>query len=240
MEILHGTAVSKGVAYGKMVYFCARKEDFSSELTDDMEGEMRKLQEGVQRAAEGLQAEADHYYGEGRKQEAMVAQGRELLLFDILERGKFDQLIKEEHYSARRAFSKVATKLRLKFEDLEDDFMRERSEDIRVVTEAVLREIGGEQRKFPKLDAPAIVVADELVPGETLCFERNKILAIITNNSSFHSHSSILARIWNIPSIINIEPKKEWDGRYAIVDGSRGILYIDPDSDTMTHHSDRF
>ena len=78
-----------------------------------------------------------------------------------------------------------------------------------------------------------IVVAPDLVPSETVQMDRAKVLAFVTEKGSVNSHAAILARTMNIPALTSMPVKREWNGRLAIVDGSSGILYVDPDLPTL-------
>ena len=105
--------------------------------------------------------------------------------------------------------------------------MRERVYDVKQVSEMLLAKLNGNQRTFPKLHEPTIIVADELIPEGTLCFECSNILGIVIKNSTYNSHASILARLWNIPALAEIEIDKAWDGHNAVIDANNNALYID-------------
>lgn len=78
-----------------------------------------------------------------------------------------------------------------------------------------------------------IIVAEDLAPSETVQFEKDKLLALVTQKGSSNSHTAILARTMNIPSLVttNIEIDTAYGGRTAIVDGFTGLIYIDPDEE---------
>ena len=80
-----------------------------------------------------------------------------------------------------------------------------------------------------------IIVAEDLAPSETVQFEKDKLLALVTQKGSSNSHTAILARTMNIPAVIGLGEalKEEYDGKVAIVDGVDGKVYIDPDEETM-------
>ncbi|MCI5621119.1 MAG: PEP-utilizing enzyme [Lachnospiraceae bacterium] len=229
----HGTSVSSGIATGDILYFCARRENFSQELTDEPEQEMDLLERQIKTVEHKLQETIDSYRSEGQEQEAILTEARLLLLADIIHAGGCREMISEQHYSARRAVLEAETRFRMEFENMEDDFMRERSYDIEYVMEMLLNLLGGNRHCFPKLTKRSIIVADELIPEETLYFEREYIAGILIKNGTYNSHGAILARLWNIPALIGISPEEDWADRPAVMDANQGILYLEPDSATL-------
>lgn len=233
MKRIQGTSVSSGIAAGDILYFCARRENFSQELTNDPEQELDLLERKVEMVENKLKEDINTYRSDGREQEAVLTEARQLLLSDMIQAGGCREMIKEQHYSARRAVLEAETKFRMEFENMEDDFMRERSYDIEYVMELLLNTLGGNRHSFPKLTKPSIIVADELIPEETLYFEREYIAGILIKNGTYNSHGAILARLWNIPALVGITPQEDWTDRPAVMDAIHGILYLDPDSSTL-------
>ena len=82
-------------------------------------------------------------------------------------------------------------------------------------------------------DEPVIVVAEDLAPSETVQMDKEKLLAFVTRLGSANSHTAILARTMNIPALIEVDIKEEWNGKMAVVDGYTGTFYIDPDEETL-------
>lgn len=80
---------------------------------------------------------------------------------------------------------------------------------------------------------PVIVAAKDLAPSETVQMDKSKLLGFVTELGSSNSHTAILARTMNIPALIGIPVQPEWNGKRAVIDGYHGILYIDPDQETL-------
>ena len=76
-------------------------------------------------------------------------------------------------------------------------------------------------------------MAEDLAPSETVQMDKSKLLAFVTRLGSSNSHTAILARTMNIPALIGIDIKEEWNGKMAIVDGKTGTFYVDPDVATL-------
>lgn len=233
VEVFSGKAVSAGTAYGKIFFFRARKDDFANECTDDIDSELQLLEKGTQAVHEKLMMRKEIFESEGRTQEAVLTDAHILLLRDFTFQEECKKRILEERASARRAVNEAGMKLCLMFENMEDDFMRERAADIRGVVELLLQVLGGARQVFPRLEEPVILVADELIPEQALCFERSKVLGIIIQSGTYYSHSAILARLWNIPALVGICPDESWAGKQGAVDGENGRFYLEPDGETI-------
>ena len=78
-------------------------------------------------------------------------------------------------------------------------------------------------------EEPVIVVAEDLSPSETIQMDKSKLLAFVTRLGSSNSHTAILARTMNIPALIGVDIREDWNGKMAIVDGKQGLLFVDPD-----------
>ena len=89
-------------------------------------------------------------------------------------------------------------------------------------------------------EEPVILLADDLSPSETVQMDKSKILGIVTKNGSANSHTAILARNMNIPSLVKtqIELLQEYNGKLAVVDGVAGEFIIDPDEKVLAQKTE--
>ena len=81
-----------------------------------------------------------------------------------------------------------------------------------------------------------IIAADDLAPSETVQLDKSKVLGFATMYGSSNSHTAILARTMNIPAVIGHRRRsvdENMTGKMAVIDGFTGMLYIDPDEETM-------
>ena len=113
--------------------------------------------------------------------------------------------------------------------------IRERSADVKDVSERLIKILSGKDKDGLVTDEPVIIISDDLAPSETVQFDKSKILAFVTEGGSTNSHTSILARMMNIPAMIGAKGVLSADanGKNAIVDGFTGTIYIDPDEATI-------
>lgn len=122
------------------------------------------------------------------------------------------------------------------FLSMDDDYMRGRAADVKDISERVISILNGSQVSPEAMPEPVIILAEDLAPSETVQFEKDKLLALVTQKGSANSHTAILARTMNIPSLVStdVEVDPDYDGKMAVVDGFAGLLYIDPDEETLT------
>ena len=126
------------------------------------------------------------------------------------------------------------------FRNLEEPVIRRRIQDIQEVSGRLIQILGGACVKINLGENPVIVVSESLAPTEIMEMDKDKLLAVVMHHGSAVSHTSIVAKTMEIPSLVDIEAHDEWDGHMAIVDGYTGTLYLDPDQETKKEYRIRF
>ena len=114
------------------------------------------------------------------------------------------------------------------FANIDDEYFKARSADIRDITERVVSVLSGSSGSCDIGDEPVIIVADDLAPSETVQMDKTKLLAFVTRYGSANSHTAILARTMGIPALAGVEIDPSWDGKIGIVDGYEGVCIADP------------
>lgn len=125
--------------------------------------------------------------------------------------------------------------LAMLFAALEDDYMNARAADIRDASARVANILRG-SASFSLPDRPFILIAEDLAPSETVQLPRDRILGFVTQKGSASSHTAILARMLNIPSLVqaDIDLSDAARASCCAVDGSTGQWFLDPDADTLS------
>ena len=165
--------------------------------------------------------------------------GHRMLLKDEEYRNSMTRAITGERVNAAFAVETVGDELCRLFLEMEDEYLRARAADIRDVSDRLLRILeeeekgGGRCGRGPALSEPVILAARDLAPSETVLLDKKKILGFVTEQGSANSHTAILARTMEIPALVSVPVAREWDGRLAAIDGEEGILYVDPDPETL-------
>ena len=138
-------------------------------------------------------------------------------------------------------FQAVATRYAETLNKIDDPYLRERALDIQDVTKRVIRNLQGKAPKtFLALSEPHILVAHNLTPSDTASINRANVLGIATDLGSRTSHAAILARSLNIPAVVGLHDitAKLETGQHVLLDGSDGLLIINPASETVAHYAE--
>src|SRR5215216_5562463 len=138
-------------------------------------------------------------------------------------------------------FQEVATGYAETLSKIDDPYLRERALDIQDVTKRVIRNLQGKApKKFLSLSQPHILVAHNLTPSDTASINRANVLGVATDVGSRTSHAAILARSLNIPAVVGLHDitTKLETGQHVLVDGSDGLLIVDPSPETIAHYAE--
>ena len=138
-------------------------------------------------------------------------------------------------------FQEVATRYAETLNKIDDPYLRERALDIQDVTKRVIRNLQGKAPKtFLALSESHILVAHNLTPSDTASINRANVLGVATDLGSRTSHAAILARSLNIPAVVGLHDitTKLETGQHVLVDGSDGLLIVDPAPETIAHYAE--
>ena len=121
------------------------------------------------------------------------------------------------------------------FEAMDDAYMQGRAADVKDVSQRILGILCGVVQGGIASDVPVLLASDDLAPSETIQLDKSKILGFITSMGSGSSHTAILARTMGIPAIVGLGDQLDpiYEGRQVVVDGSTGVVIIDPTEDVF-------
>jgi len=138
-------------------------------------------------------------------------------------------------------FQEVATRYAETLNKIDDPYLRERALDIQDVTKRVIRNLQGKAPKtFLALSEEHILVAHNLTPSDTASINRANVLGVATDLGSRTSHAAILARSLNIPAVVGLHDitTKLETGQHVLLDGSDGLLIVNPAPETIAHYAE--
>lgn len=235
MITISGKSVCAGVAFGSVFVFSREESTIKRRHIESSDEEISRFESARKKAIEELGMLYEKAISEVGEANAMIFQIHQMMLEDLDYIESIKNIITDQLINAETAVGQTCDNFVQMFKAMDDDYMRERSADVKDVSERLIKILSGKDKGGIVASEPVIIIADDLAPSETVQFDKNKILAFVTENGSTNSHTSILARMMNIPAIIGAQGslKAEFDGKQAVVDGFTGTIYIDPDHDTI-------
>lgn len=236
MKAYRGKSVLHGIAIGKLYVIEKKESSWTKTTIADADREIARFQ----RAREEAQTELDELYQEALEQvgeeNAMIFDVHKMMLEDLDYIEGVENRIRTEMVNAEYAVTVTGEEFSAVFSSMDDEYMKARAADVIDISGRVVKILEGREDAELHTKEAVIVLADDLSPSETIQMDKSKILAIVTKHGSANSHTAILARSLNIPSLVNteIDITKDYHGKGAVVDGVEGVLYIEPDARTLS------
>ena len=245
---LHGLAVSQGIAIGRahlvshatleVAHFTIRERDVPMEVA--------RFDLALKTVQSELATLHDEASGPGAPAELAAFVGiHAMILADPLLSEAPRQLIRDRRCNAEWALVQQMEQLVGHFDEIDDAYLRERRQDIVQVVERVLKVLTGQPRKLSrrgkaadKDDLDLIIVAHDLSPADTIQFKTLKIGGFVTDLGGATSHTAIVARSLAIPAVVGLHHARPLvrDNDLLIIDGSRGVLIVEPDARVLEEY----
>jgi len=233
MEQFKGKSIFNGIAIGKILFYAKNQQQVKREKIEDVRQEMARYDTAKMTAIEQLGALHDKALAEVGEANAMIFEVHAMMLADDDFNDSVYNIIQNDSVNAEYAVAMTGDNFAMMFAKMEDEYFKARAADVKDISERVIGILQGRSHDDNLGGEPVIVVAEDLAPSETVQMDKSRLLAFVTRLGSSNSHTAILARTMNIPALIGVDICEAWDGRMAVVDGRDGILYIDPDAETL-------
>lgn len=238
MEIYKGTATFSGIAIGKILYYYKKEYQIRQYLITDTKKETNDFNSTRVQVIHQLK-ELYEKNCSGNRMEAEIFMEQARLLESDSFRRAIESIITSQKVNAAYAVMTNRDELSATFRNLEEPSIRERISNIQEISNRIISVLGGISHKIDLGEEPVILVAESLSPTEMMEMEKDKILAVVTHQGSVVSHTSIVTKSMDIPSLVGIDTNEEWDGVQAIVDGYTGTLYLDPERELLKEYEIR-
>lgn len=229
-----GKSIVSGIAVGNIKIYRKPDRSISDALVEDREAELKRFEDAVETVIDQQNDLYDKAVEEAGEDNAAIFQVHAMMMEDDDLLDAVKDCIKEEGHSAEYAVRQSFEDVAHMFEEMENEYMRARSSDIRDLENATLDVLMGIGPEGLQGTEPSILVADDLAPSETISLDKSLILGIVTKGGSTTSHTAILARTMNIPTVIQCQEIDDtWDGMTAVVDGYNSSIYVNPTADIL-------
>ena len=235
MITIKGKSVFGGVSIGKILFYKRNEKVIKRAHVDDVDAEWKRFCDAKDTAVSQLKELYDKAIEDVGEANAMIFEIHQMMLDDLDYLESIENIIRTQEVNAEFAVATTADNFAQMFAAMDDAYMQGRAADVKDVSERVLDILCGVSGGMKEMTEPCIIAADDLAPSETVQLDKSKVLGFATMYGSSNSHTAILARTMNIPAVIGLgeDLLTEYDGKMAVIDGFTGMLYIDPDEETM-------
>lgn len=240
---MFGLPVSRGVAIGRAMLVASSRLDVAHYFIDEgqVAQEVERLRTARDAVAQELTTLKRDLPGDAPAELSALLDVHLMLLHDDTLTVATKIWIQERHYNAEWALSAQLEVLARQFDEMEDEYLRERKADLEQVVERVLRAMargpstsfapapGVPSRDFAGED-PLVLVASDIAPADMLQFKRSVFAGFITDVGGRTSHTAIVARSMDIPAVVgareasHVIRQDDW----VVIDGDRGVVIVDP------------
>jgi phosphotransferase system enzyme I (PtsI) len=153
-------------------------------------------------------------------------------------------IIETEHCNAEWALKVQTDALLAQFDEIEDGYLRERKVDVIQVVERVMKALSGQPGHVPSALGPeqsVVLVAHDLSPADVIQFKQHHFASFLTDLGGTTSHTAVVARSLNIPSVVALHHARALirENDLLIVDGTQGVVIVDPDSQVLAEYRQR-
>lgn len=241
-KIIGGIPVSSGVAIGKAFFLNRRKGSIKPRLAifdAEVSKEIERLEHAILVVRQEMEEVKSKIPPELKEHEAIL-NSHLMILQDEKLFGRAKEIIQKQHINAEWAIEKSVFELEKIFNALDNEYIKQRIQDIHLVAEKVCAVLIGSQKTIPKISERVILLAHDLSPTDTVLLEVDKIMAFATALGGKTSHAGIMARSLQIPAVVGVEELEEniFDGELIILDGFEGKILIDPSEEELTKYTD--
>ncbi|MET0261609.1 MAG: phosphoenolpyruvate--protein phosphotransferase [Rariglobus sp.] len=236
--LVQGIAASHGIAYGQaFLYIQSDVEVPAYQVEPDKRAEeIARFEHALLLTRQQIQkimSEVDKNLG---PEEAQIFDAHLLVLED---QALIGETIREFETSGRNVetcFNKVSQRYIKAFSEIDDEYLRERSGDIRDVAQRVLQNLLGQSsHSLSQLVEKRVVIANDVSPSDAAGIDSSQALGIVTDSGSKTSHAVIVARSMKVPAVVGVRDltKQVKPGDWVLVDGYEGLVILNPTQQTL-------
>ena len=233
-----GIAASRGIGIGSICRIIEQDLSFETKMVTDVEAEKARFQKAIDDFVEETYAMAEDVKKNIGEKESEILLGHAVMISDPSMSGEMFSMI-DAGQCAEAALTGVCDMFYGIFSTMEDEMMKQRASDIADVKVSILKKLLGiKDIEIGKVPAGTVLVCKDLTPSMTSQIVKENVVGIITEVGGPTSHSAILARALEIPAVLSVPGIVDMveDKDAAIVDGTAGDVFINPDGDILANY----
>lgn len=237
---LFGQPVSRGIAIGRAVLVASSRVDVAHYFVDAAQApaEVARLRHARDTVVQEISSLKNELPPEAPPELAALLDVHLMLLNDPMLTEATRHWIEVRHYNAEWAMTAQTDVLVRQFDEMDDEYLRERKADIEQVAERVLRALAKEEALLPQVSRvagpesgdPLVLVADDIAPADMLQFKGSVFKGFVTDVGGRTSHTAIVARSMDIPAVVGAREASRLvrQDDWLIIDGDAGVVVINP------------
>ncbi|MBI5014060.1 MAG: phosphoenolpyruvate--protein phosphotransferase [Deltaproteobacteria bacterium] len=241
---LRGIPVSPGIVIGK-AYLVDRRKVRPQERVidaDGVEAEIARFHCALDESQRQLQELRVSYERQKLGDYGYLVDVHQLMLSDRMLVQETERQIRESLHSADWALWQVIQKIKKSFEELDDEYFRDRRSDVEHLGDRILRNLSGHKHEnIADIEGDVVVVAHDLSPMDTAQMDVSRVKGFVTDLGGRTSHTAILARSLNIPAVAGLESVSDVanGGDAVVIDGLSGVVVLNPSEEDLAHFRER-
>lgn len=241
-EKISGIAASAGIAIAKAFVLQNPELTIEKKSIEDSSQEIERFQSALEKSKEELTVIKDKANEELGEDKAAIFAAHLLVLSDPELVDAVKQKIESEKVNAESAMNDVSSMFIDMFEQMDNEYMKERAADIRDVSKRVLAHLLDVQFATPaSISEEVVILAEDLTPSDTAQLNRKFVKGFATDIGGRTSHSAIMSRSMEIPAVVGTKTitEKVENGVMIIIDGLDGQVIVDPTEDEIAAYQEK-
>ncbi len=234
----NGIAASRGIGIGSICVIAEHELTFENKKPDNTEAEKERFDKAVEDFKAETMAMAEDIRKRIGPKEAEIMEGHLVMISDPTMSGEMKKMM-DAGQCAEAAVTAVGDMVSGMFSKMDDDIMKQRASDVSDIKVSLLKKLLGiEDIDISKVPPGTVLVARDLTPSMTSQIVKENVVGIITEVGGKTSHSAILARALEIPAVLSVPEitKTVKDKDTAVVDGTEGVIHINPSGDVLSKY----
>ncbi len=236
--MINGIPASRGIGIGSICVIAEHELKYDAKKVEDTAAEQKRFDEAIEKFKQETTEMAEDIRKRIGPKEAEILEGHLVMITDPTMAGEMGKMIAAGQ-CAESAVEAVCDMFIGMFSKMDDELMQQRASDISDIKVSLLKILLGlEDIDISKVAPGTVLVARDLTPSMTSQIVKENVVGIITEVGGKTSHSAILARALEIPAVLSVPDitTKVKDKDTAIVDGTEGNVYINPEGDVLSQY----
>ncbi len=237
---MRGLPISKGIGIGSPIFFASQETEVPETPVEHIDQEIDRYRKALEKSRKDVENLHRLSLEDGSSEIVSILSAHLEMMQDPILTSSIEEKIRDQQKNTESIFYALIREYKERFDSLKDQYFQERVRDVVDISRRILGHLSPQgNAKMEAMPKDSIVLAHELVPSETVEASR-AINAFVTAAGGITSHAAIIARAKGIPYVANVDIKnvKHIDVQSLIVDGSQGLVILNPSRKTLKRYQE--